>query len=53
MLQIFDLVLKDLQLLTGNEMLSLTSLCRPSYTISSCLVGVKNHLKDGSFDLFF
>ena len=49
----FYLVLKNLQLLTGNEMLGLTSLCTPSYTISICLVGVKNHLKDGSFDLFF
>ena len=29
------------------------ALCTSSYTISICLVGVKNHLKDGSFDLFF
>ena len=29
------------------------ALCTSSYTISICLVGFKNHLKDGSFDLFF
>ena len=48
----FYLVVKNLQLLTDNEMLGLTSLCTPSYTMSICLVDVENHLKDGSFDLF-